>query len=123
MVTVVSDPTPFPLQITKISMPHPPHLLVKTSSQITVSSRTLAIVPATITGNPKPECYYSLTRTHCSLEQNLFIVLLLKIFGKKLPVHLLCTVINTSPDDIILPKNQHIGEMTPLVALITQYRT
>ena len=27
---------------------------------------------------------------------------------------LLCTVINTSPDDIILPKNWHIGKMAPL---------
>ena len=83
-------------------------------SQITVPSRTLAIVPATLTGNPKPEHYYSLTGTQSSLEQHLFIVSLLKIFGRKLPLHLLCTVLNTSPNDVILPKNCHIGKMTPL---------
>ena len=37
-----------------------------------------------------------------------------KIFGKKLIVFILCTIINTSPDDVILPKNKHIGEMKPL---------
>ena len=35
----------------------------------------------------------------------------LKIFDAKLPLCLLCTIINTSPDDVILPKNWHIGEM------------
>ena len=29
-------------------------------------------------------------------------------------MHLLCTAINTIPGDVILPKNQHIDEMTPL---------
>ena len=37
----------------------------------------------------------------------------LKFLGAKLPVHLLCTVINTTPDDVILPKNWHIGEINP----------
>ena len=48
------------------------------------------------------------------MEQNLFITPLLKIIRAKLPVHLLCTIINTSPNDVILPKIWHIGEMTPL---------
>ena len=110
---VVSHPTPFLLHINQISTLPPPHLLVKTISQVTVPSRTLTIVPDTVTGNPKPKCNYSLIGTQFSLEQNLFIVPLLKIFNAKLTVHL-CTVINFSPDDVILPKNWHIGEMTPL---------
>ena len=44
-------------------------------------------------------------------QQNPFVVPVLKIFSTKLPVHLLCTIINTSPNGIILPKTQHIGEM------------
>ena len=47
-------------------------------------------------------------------QQNLFVVPVLKIFGAKLPVHLLYAIINTSPNDIILPKNWHISEMKPL---------
>ena len=111
---IVSDPTPFPLHINQISTLLPPHLLVKTISQVAVPSRTLAIVPATLTGNLKPKHYYSLTGTQSSLEQNLFFVPLLEFSAKKLSVHLQCIVINTSPDDVILPKNWHIGEMTSL---------
>ena len=71
---------------------------------ITVPSRTLPIVPTTFTSTPKPDCYYNLTGTQSMLEQNLFIVPILKIFSAKLSVHLLCTIINTSPYDVILPK-------------------
>ena len=60
------------------------------------------------------DSYYNLTGTQFTSEQNLFVVPLLEIFGVKLPVHLLCTIINISPDVVILPKNGHIGEMTPL---------
>ena len=98
---VVSDPTPFPLHINQISILPPPHLLVKTTSQIKEPSRTLGIIPTTLTSTPKPD----LTGTQSSSKHNLFIVPLLKIFHTILPVHLLCTIINTSPDQIILPKN------------------
>ena len=110
----VSDPTPFPLHINQISTLPPPNLLVKTIWEVTVPSRMLAIVPATFAGNPKPQCYYSLTGTQSSLEQNLFIVPLLKIFGKTSFMQLLCAVINSSPNDVTLPKNWCIGKMTPL---------
>ena len=36
---------------------------------------------------------------------------MLKFFGEKLPVGLLCMVINSSPDEIVLPKHRHVGEM------------
>ena len=36
-----------------------------------------------------------------------------KMLGEKLPLQLLCTVINTSPDEIVLPKHRHLGEMKP----------
>ena len=41
---VVSDPAPLPLHIIQISTLPPPNLLVKTMSQVTVPSRTLATV-------------------------------------------------------------------------------
>ena len=103
--TVVSDPTPFTFHIKQISTLPEPHRLVKTISQVTVPTRTLAIIPTSLTSAPKPNCYYNLTGTQSSSEQNLFLVPLLKIFSTKLPVHLLCTIINTSPNDVILPKN------------------
>ena len=59
------------------------------------------------------DSYYNLTGTQFTSEQNLFVVPL-EIFGAKLPVHLLCTIINISPDVVILPKNCLIGVMTPL---------
>ena len=40
----------------------------------------------------------------------------LKILGKKLPVHLLL-IINASSDDIVLTKNKHLGEMKPLSSI------
>ena len=40
-------------------------------------------------------------------QQNLFVV----------PVCLLCTIMNTSSDDIVLPKNWHLGEMKPLSSI------
>ena len=38
-------------------------------------------------------------------QQNLFVVPVLKFFSAKFPVCLLSIIINTSPDDVILPKN------------------
>ena len=96
---VVSDPTPFPLHINQISTL--PHLLFKTISQVTVPSGTLAIVPTTFTSTSKPDCYYNLNGTNSTSEQNVFIVPLLKIFCAKLAVDLLCTIINTSLNDVI----------------------
>ena len=47
-------------------------------------------------------------------QQNLFVVPVPKIFDAKLPLHLLSTIINRSPDDVILPKNWHIGDLKAL---------
>ena len=69
--TLVSDPIPFPLHINQISTLHPPHILVNTISQVTMPARTLAIVPTTLTGN---NCYYNLTSTQSTLDQNLFLI-------------------------------------------------
>ena len=73
----------------------------------------LAIVPATFNSIPKPDCYYNFIEMSVPYksQQNLFVVPVLKIFGTKLQVHLLCTIINTNPDNIILAKTLHIGEM------------
>ena len=80
----------------------PPHLLVKTISQITVPSRTLVIFPLPL------QVHTNLTDiingTHYSSEQNLFTVPLLEKFSTKQPVYVLCIIINTSPDDVFLPK-------------------
>ena len=71
----------------------------------------LAVVPATFNSTPKPNYYYNFREMSYKSQQNLFVVPVLKIFSTKLLVHLLC---NTSPDDLILPKNWHIDEMKPL---------
>ena len=80
----------------------------------TIPSQTLAIIPTTFNRTPKPNCYYNFTGMPSKSEQNVFIVPVLNIFSTKLPVHLLCTIINSSPNDVILPKNWHISEMKSL---------
>ena len=92
----------------------PLHILVKTNSQVTIPTRTLVTVPTTLTSIPTNNCYYNLPGTQSILDQNLFVVPLLKIFSTKLPTNLLCTVINISPDNVVLPRNRHIEELNPL---------
>ena len=58
--SLVLDPTLFPLWV-KISTLPPPHKLVKMSSQDTIPSRTLVIVPTTFNSTPEPDCYYNFT--------------------------------------------------------------
>ena len=101
---VVSDSVPFPLHINQISTLPPPHILVKTISQVMLPIRTLAIVPTTLTNNPQNNCYYYVTSIQSTLDPNLFVVPPLKIFSTKLLTNLLCSVINISPDNVILPK-------------------
>ena len=111
---VGSNPTPFPLHVNQISTLQPPHVLVRTISQVRIPTRMLAVVPATFNSTPKPDSYYNYTEMPYDSQQNLFVVLGLQIFDTKLPLHLLCTIINASPDDVTLQRNQHIGEMKPL---------
>ena len=59
---------------------------------------------ATFNSTPKPNCYYDFTEMSYESQQNLFVVPVLKILDAKLPVHLLCTIISTSSDDVILTK-------------------
>ena len=104
---VISDPAPFPLHVNQISRLPSPHLLVKTVSQVTIPPRTLATVPTTFNDIPQPDCHYSLMESSVPYksQQKLFVVTVLKVFEKKCPVLLLCTIINTSSDDVVLPKN------------------
>ena len=81
------------------------HILVKTISQVTIPLRMLAIAPTTFNSTPKPNCYYNFTEMPHKPQQNLFVVPVLKIFGTILPVYLLCTIINTSPNKVIVPKH------------------
>ena len=108
---VVLDPALFALHVNQISTLPMPHKLVKTISKVTIHSGTLAVGPTTFNRTPKPNCYYNFTEMSHMSQQNLFVVPVLKIYGTKLPVHLLCTIINTSPSDVILPQKQHISEM------------
>ena len=96
----------FPLHIKQISTLPPLHMLVKTGSQVTIPSRTLAIVPATFDSIPKPNFYYNLIRNVSPIQvtAKYLCCACSKNFGIKLPVHLLCTIIKTSPDYVILPK-------------------
>ena len=105
---------PFPFHSNQISTLPPQHIFVKTIFQVTIPTRTLAIIPTTLTSYPKNNCNYNLTGTQPTLGQNLFIVPLLKIFSTKLPTNLLCNIINISPDNIILPRNIHIGKLISL---------
>ena len=98
---IVLDPALFPLHVNQISTLPPQRILV----------RTIAIVPVTFNSTPKPNYYYVFTEMSYQSQQNLFVVLVLKVFDAKLPVCLPCTIINTSPDDIILQKNSMLGEM------------
>ena len=104
---VISDPVPFPLHVNQMSTLPAPHILVKTVSQVTLPPRTLAIVPASFNSIPKPDSHYSFMEPSVlyKAQQNLFVVPVFKVFGKKLPVCLLCTIINIIPNDVFLPKN------------------
>ena len=92
----------------------PMHILVKTVSQVTIPARMLAIVPATFNSIPKPDFNYNIIEMSVlyTSQQTIFVVSLLKFFGAKLPVCLLCTMINTSLDDVILPKLTYLGNET-----------
>ena len=45
------------------------------------------------------------------VQQHLPVVSVLNFFGKKLPLQVLYTIVNTSPDETLLPKYRHLGEM------------
>ena len=64
----------------------------------------LAIVAINFNSTPQPNCYYNFTELSHESQLNLFVVPVLKIFDIKLPEYLLCTIINTCQDDVILPK-------------------
>ena len=99
---VTSDPAPFPLHVNQISTLPLPHIFIKTVSQVSIPPRTIAIIPTAFNGTPKPNCHYSMIESLFQHEPqpHLLVVPILKIFGKKLPFQLLCTIINTSPDEI-----------------------
>ena len=92
---VTLDPAPFPLHVNQISTLPPPHILIKTFSQVTIPPRMIAIIPTTFNGIPKPNCHYSLLEllVQYELQEHLLVVPVLKIFGKKLPSCFLCTLI------------------------------
>ena len=94
----------------------PPHILVNTVSQVTIPSRMIAIILTTFSGIPKPNCYYSLIQSLIQHEllQHLLVVPVLKICGEKLPLQLLCTIVNTSSDESVLPKHRYFGDMKQL---------
>ena len=106
------------MHVNQISILPLQHLLVKTVSQVTLPLTSIATIPSTLSGIPKPNWYYNMTEslTQHVLEQHLFIMAILKIVGAKLPSPLLCTIVNTSPYEIVLPKHRHICEIEILNA-------
>ena len=48
------------------------------------------------------------------MQQHLLVVQVFKIYGEKLPLQLLCTIVNTGPGIIFIPKHRNLGEMKPL---------
>ena len=105
---IVSGPAPFPLYVNQISTLPLLHILVRKVSQVTIPSRTLAIVPTTFNGTPKFDCSYDFIEISYKSQQNIFVLPVLKIVDPKLPLHLLCIIINMSPDNIFLPKKTGI---------------
>ena len=75
----------------------------------------IAMIPTTFTGIPKPNCHYSSIESLIQHElQHLLVVSVLTSFGTKLPLGLLCMIVNTSSDEIVVPKNRHLGKMKPI---------
>ena len=66
---------------------------------------TLAKVSMMFNSTPKSNYYYNFIEMPYESQKNLFVMAVIKIFDAKLPVCLLCTIINTSPDDVIPAKN------------------
>ena len=119
MSIVTLDPAPFPLHVNQTSTLPPLHILIKTVSWVTIPPRPIAIVPTAFNGMPKPDCHYSFLKLLAPHEsqQHILAVPVLRTFGKKLSLCLLCAIINTSSDEIVLPKNWHLGEMKVLSSI------
>ena len=56
---VIADTAPFPLQVNHIFTLPPPHIPIKTTSQVTIPCRAIAIIHTTFNGIPKLDCNYS----------------------------------------------------------------
>ena len=121
---VTLDPAPFPLHVNQNFTLLPPHILIKTVLQVTIPLKTIAIVPTTFNGMPKPDYHYSFMESLIPYKSQqhlfVFVVPVLKYFGKKLPVHLLCTIINTVlmtlsclKPDTLMRWNCSLALMTP----------
>ena len=110
---MTSDSAPFPLNVNQISTLPLPHILIKTVSQLNIPPGTIAIIPITFNGIPKHNChchYLVEPLVQHELQEHLIFLQVLKHF-EKLPLYLLCTIINTSPDEVVLPRKRHLGEM------------
>ena len=107
------DPAPSPLHVNWISTLPLPHLLVMMVSQVTIPPRTIAVIPTTFSGIPKPNHHYIMIESSVQdkLQQHFLVVPVLKMFGEKSPLWLLCIIVHTNPDAIVLPKHRHLGEM------------
>ena len=98
---------PFPLHVNQISILPPPHILLKTVSQVTIPPRMLAIVPATFHSIPKPDSYYNFIEmsVHYKSQQNLFVVPVPKILVHTITSTPTCLQLYIQvPGDVILPK-------------------
>ena len=72
-------------------------------------------IPPAFSGIPKSNCHYSLVESFIQHQlQHHLLVLVLKPFDEKLQLCLLCTIVNTNSDEIVLPKNRHLDELKPL---------
>ena len=84
-----------------------PHILGKSFSQLTIPPRTIAIIPTAFNGIPKPNSHYSLIEPLAPHESQQHLnVPVLKMFGEKLPLCSLCTVINMSSDEVVFSKKK-----------------
>ena len=81
---VILNLAPSPFHVNQISILPPPHILIKTVSQVTIPPRKIAIVFTAFKGIPKPDYLYSFMELLSPQEsqQHLFVVPVLKIDGK-----------------------------------------
>ena len=73
---------------------------------------TIAVVPTAFNGIPKPNCHYILIEPLAMYEsEQHLLVPVLEIFGMKLQLCLLCMIIKTNSDEVVLPQNRHLSDM------------
>ena len=105
--------------LTKFRHYHHQTYSLKQFHQVSIPLRTLAILPM-----PHLIVYPNLTviiaswnHQSCMSYSKIFLLWQYLKSGRNTQICLLCTIINTSSGDIVLPETQHLGEMKLLSSI------